>query len=90
MNDQQSPPQAPTPPQGPQVQVALNMTPQGLAITMAPAPITINLPEEVMAQLVKQWLATHEALLQEIVRETAAQKRKEIEIIQHVRNSKNG
>lgn len=89
MIDQQQSPQAQdAPAQGPQMQVAMQLTPQGLTLTVAPMPITIGLPEEVMHQVVKQWLATHDALLQEIVRESVAAKRQQLEIIRHVNASK--
>lgn len=69
--------------------LALGLSPQGLSITVTPPSITATLGEEGMTQLVKGWLLTHPALLNELSRELLANKQRELKLIQHISESKN-
>lgn len=76
--------------QAPPAQVMMNLTPQGLVFQITPAPLHVQINEDIMNQMVRQWLATHEALMQEIVKEQVQVKRGQLRLIQNIRQTKNG
>jgi hypothetical protein len=69
-------------------QVGLNMqiTPQGIVLSF---PVNLGIDNATMAQLIKAYLQAHPDLLEEIAREAVAVKRKELQVIQMVRQSRN-
>lgn len=76
------------PPQGPQV--AINLTPQALLISVIPAQINIGLGDDAMNQLCRQWLASHPALADELLQQRVEQLRnvkKEMALITTIRRS---
>lgn len=79
-------PEQPAPPiQG---QVAINLGPIGMTVTIVPQPFNLNIDENGMKALVTQWLATHPALFDELVKQRVQQKKTELAIIRNIRDSK--
>ena len=79
MNEEQQPAQG---------HVTINMTPQGMNIQITPQPITLIIDEASMDQMVSQWLATHPALFDELVKQRVTQKKTELAIIRDIRSSR--
>ena len=65
--------------------VNINLTQQGMVISNVAAVFDENM----MNQIVTKWLETHPALLAEIAKHAAEAKRNELEIIRHVKASRN-
>src|SRR5260221_449903 len=76
-------------PQAPQGQVAINMGAQGMTISIVPQTLNLTLNEDGMNQMVMQWLATHPALMDELIRQRVAQKKTELAIITDIRSKRN-
>lgn len=77
-----------TPAPAPQGQVAINLGAQGMTISIVPQTLNLTLNEDGMNQMVMQWLATHPALMDELIRQRVAQKKTELAIITDIRGSK--
>ncbi len=77
-----------TPEQPVQGHVAINMTPQSMNIQIAPQPINLAIDEANMNQMVKEWLANHPALFDELVKQRLAQKQTELAIIRDIHSSR--
>src|SRR5437879_2279657 len=82
MPEEQPAEQAPQP-QVPQV--SINLQQNGMIISTVAAIIDENM----MNQIVTKWLETHPALLAEIAKQAAEAKRNELQIIRHVKASRN-
>jgi hypothetical protein len=65
--------------------ININMTPNSLVISTVVAAIDENM----MHQIVVKWLETHPALLAEIAKQAAAAKQNELQIIRHVKTTRN-
>ena len=65
--------------------VNINLTQQGMVVSNVAAVFDENM----MNQIVTKWLETHPALLAEIAKHAAEAKRNELEIIRHVKASRN-
>lgn len=76
----------PQPPQQQQMQLQIQVTPQGVMLQF---PVNLGLDNDMMKQLVKLYLQEHPELVQEILKETLAQKQQELNIIQMVKRSRN-
>src|SRR5258708_3753183 len=79
-----TPEQPPQPPQG--LQLHMQITPQGVVLTF---PVNLALDNATMGQLVSAYLQAHPELVQEITKQTLAQKQQELAIIRHVNLTKN-
>ncbi len=77
-------------PQAPQAagQVAINLTAQGMTVTIVPQPMNLTIDENGMNQIVTQWLTAHPALLDELIKQRVAQKKTELAIITDIRRTK--
>jgi len=71
-------------PQG--AQMHINVTPDG---TLFSVPIQVGIPDELMAQVVKQWLFQHPQQMNELIGEALKAKQQELAIIKHLHRSKN-
>ncbi len=67
--------------------ISIEMAPNGMVISTV-TPIA-SLDENTMHQIVVKWLETHPALLAEIAKQAAEAKRNELQIIRHVKASRN-
>jgi hypothetical protein len=79
---------APEQPPQPQVAININVTPQGLVLAIAQQPINLVIDEAGMNQMVVQWLASHPALFDELVKQQLTKKQTELAIIKNIRESK--
>ena len=68
------------------MQLGMQVTPQGVILSF---PVTLTLDNAAATQFVKQFLAYHPELVQEIAREALAQKQQELQFLQMVRKSRN-
>ncbi len=79
MNEEQQPAQG---------HVTINMTPQSMNIQITPQPITLVIDEANMDQMVKEWLANHPELFDELVKQRVTQKKTELAIIRDIKSSR--
>ena len=68
--------------------VTINMTPQSMNIQITPQPITLVIDEANMDQMVKEWLANHPELFDELVKQRVTQKKTELAIISDIKSSR--
>ena len=71
-----------------QAQIAINVSQQSMTIMIAQQPLHLTIDENGMNQMVTQWLATHPALFDELIKQRLAQKKTELAIIQDIRSAK--
>lgn len=72
---------APDPPQ-----MGVQITTNGLILTL---PITLHLPEEAVNQVVRQWIATHPALADELIEQHIAGLKMKQQLMQDIKRSRN-
>lgn len=80
---QDEPPQQP---QGPQV--GIQLTPQGLMIGVMPTPVNIQIGDEVMRQIVIQYLGQHPDFQDELIGLTVQAKQAQLQLIKDIKRSK--
>ncbi len=68
-----------------QMQLNMHLEPQGVVFSF---PVNLGIDNQTMAQFVKAYVQAHPELLEEIVRETVIQKKREMQIIQLVQQSR--
>jgi len=73
-------------PAPPQIGLNMQMTPQGVVLSF---PVNLGIDNATMVQLIKAYLQAHPELMQELVRESLAQKQQELKFIELVQRSKN-
>jgi hypothetical protein len=73
-------------------QLALNIQPQGLTVSVLAAPNIITsqvmIDPGTMREIVRQWLKSDEELMNELVREQVAARKNQLAIIKHVRETR--
>jgi len=77
----------PQPQQG-QVQLSIQVLPQGVMLNCS-YPVNLGLPDETMDALAKQWVLSRPQLLLEIVQTAKAAQKQELAIIRHINSHKN-
>lgn len=73
-------------PAPPQSNLDINIVPGGAVLTF---PVQLGMDNVTMKQLVKQYLAAHPELVQEIAREAIVQRQQELKFIQMINRSRN-
>lgn len=79
---------APQVPQPGQVQLNINVAPQGVTLTCA-YPVQLGLPDELMDNLAEQWIMQRPLLQQKIAQKVKAAQKQELAIIRHVNSHRN-
>lgn len=77
-----------TTPEQPQGHINISVTPQGMTLSIMPTPINLVIDEVGMNRMVAEWLATHPALFDEIVKSRVAQKKTELAIIRNIKDTR--
>jgi hypothetical protein len=72
-------------PQQQTMQLQMQLTPQGVMLQF---PVNLGLDNDMMKQLIKQYLTLHPELVQEIAKEALQQKQQEIRFLQLVKQSR--
>lgn len=80
-------PQLPQPPQQGQVQLNIQVLPQGVMLNTA-YPVQLGLPAETMDALAEQWIMSRPQLLQKIAQTAVTAKKQELALIKHINRSK--
>jgi hypothetical protein len=73
-------------PAPPPIGLNMQMMNQGVVLSF---PVNLGIDNATMVQLIRAYLQAHPEIMQELVRESIAQKQQELSIIQMVRQSKN-
>ena len=68
--------------------IAINVSPQGMTLSIMPPPINMTIDEAGMNQMVTEWLATHPALFDELVKKQLTKKQTELALIKNIRESR--
>ncbi len=74
-------------PAPPPIGLNMQITPQGVVLSF---PVNLGIDNATMVQLIRAYLQAHPEIMQELVRESIAQKQQELKFIQLVQQSKNG
>lgn len=86
-SDNGNEPEQPAHPQQGQVQLNIQVLPQGVQLSWS-APTQLGIPAEAMDNLTEEWILSRPALLLKVVQRAKAAQKQELAVITHINRSK--
>jgi hypothetical protein len=68
--------------------INISVSPQGMVLSITQAPINLVIDEAGMNQMVTEWLTTHPALFDQLVKQQLTKKQTELALIKNIRESR--